>query len=470
MEEISIKDLLGILRRRLLFIILIPLLVTVAAGAYLFTTYVPVYTAQAKLYILLDYTDSTGTIRYDVSTSTSFANDYKELIQMPEVLAETASRLGMSELPEDLEINVAAVSNTRILNVDVTSITPELSMNVANTISGVFCEYVSSLTKSDSISVASDAQLPIEPSNASNPIKYTAFACLGTLALVIFAVLALAMMNTRVTSDMDIETQLDLGVLARVTGYQKEMEAYRKQRGPEKKTLYESVSERTRENIKTLSLNMQFAAMGKELRRLVVTSTIPSEGKTSMGIMLATQLGMEGKRVCMVDMDFRAPKLGKYLGRRGSRDLLDCLTGRAALDEVIIPTPMANVYFVDNYHHTTIASRMDQSPEFAKFTDALLERFDVLMFDTAPIGMFIDAASLAAKADGVIYVCAENHVEIGHMREAVEQLRKVNANILGVAFNFIQHSKNSYGYYGGRYNRYNRYERYKDKTDKDVRA
>lgn len=111
MEEISIKD-FAILRRRLALPIVIPLVATAGAAGYFYYYAKNEYTAEAKLYVLIDYQDSTGDVRYDVNTSTSFAGDYRQLIKTHEALAAAAGKLGVKDL-DGLKIDVASVSNTR---------------------------------------------------------------------------------------------------------------------------------------------------------------------------------------------------------------------------------------------------------------------------------------------------------------------------------------------------------------------
>ena len=93
--ELSLDDILKALKKKLALLIIIPILVAVAAGYYVQNYTVDRYTAEAKLYTLFDYVDTTGTIRYDMSSSSSFASDYKELIQTPDTISLVSCVLGI---------------------------------------------------------------------------------------------------------------------------------------------------------------------------------------------------------------------------------------------------------------------------------------------------------------------------------------------------------------------------------------
>ena len=449
--ELSLDDILKALKKKLALIIIIPILVAIAAGYYVVNYTVDRYTAEVKLYTLFDYVDTTGTVRYDMSSSSSFASDYKELIQTPNVINETCRRLGWMEWPEEMEIDVEAVTGTRIINVSVTDVDPELSMKATNVLATVFLEYVRNLMQNDSISIASEAVLPEEPSNGGR-IKYVILAYAAALVMVMGVVIMLEMLNTRVRSDGDADVKMHVNVLSRIEGYKKEMNAFLKRRRGAGGNLLESMNEYTRESIKKLALNLQFATMGEPLHTLTVTSTTPSEGKSSISLMLAIEMANEGKRVLIVDMDYRSPMIGRYLGRRTKKDIMDYLSGTARLQDVVMKTSVANLFFVDNNHHMAVNTRLDATDAFDEFVADAKQYFDLIIFDTPPLGLFIDAASLAAKSDGALVVVADGRIERKNLEKVFAQLKQVNAKLLGIAFNFVHHKeKSTY------YNKYYRY-------------
>ena len=460
MEEemsLSLGDMVKALKRRWYLMIIIPIIVAVLANFYVTHYTVDVYTAQVKLYTLFDYVDTTGTTRYDLSSSAYFVNDYKELIQAPEVMRETCSRLGWPGWPGGMSVGVSAVQDTRFITISVTGLNPEMCMQAANMLGQVFSEYIRNMLNQDSVHVAVEATLPTWPSNGGRG-SMVPMAALGSLVLVAFALVALEILNTKVRSDSDADVRFKTNVLSSVFSYKKEMDTFLKKHMSRESNLLACMNEYTQESIKKLALNIQFAAMGEPLRTLTVTSTTPKEGKSSVSLMLACELASQGKNVLIADMDYRSPMIGRYLGRRNKKDIMDYLNGSAKLTEVVTRTNTPNLFFMDSNHRMAVNANLDS---FGRFLEECKQYFDLVIFDTSPLGMFIDAASLAAKTDGTIVVVADGRVERKDLTKVLGQLEQVKARLLGLVFNFVNHKEKSYYY--------NRYYRYGDQHKSERR-
>jgi capsular exopolysaccharide synthesis family protein len=434
-----------------LILIAIPLIVATVVGTYYYSYAKNQYTAVAKLYVIIDYKDSMGTMRYDISTSTSFAGDYQELITSHEVLSAAAKELNVANL-DDLVIKVSSKANIRVINLSVTGADAAFTTSAANKISEVFIDYLSSITETKSVNIASKALVPVVPSGPKRA-QNTALAFAVSLLLTAVVLIAVSVLNTTLRTSEDVESALHLPVLARVAGYKKEMDKFLSRKDA-RKPLFYSVSYDTRESIKTLAMNLQFASGGETVKTLAVTSATPNEGKSTVSVMLATSLAEEGKRVLLIDMDFRNPSLGKYLGVRNRQDIVDVLQGNAKIDKVITETNVKNLYMVDSSHKRVLISNVVQSPQYREFLNVVNRNFDCVILDTPPIGFFIDSAILASVADRTLIVIAAGRVERALGKEIVGQLQKANAAIAGVALNFVDERHSHYGYAYRRYHYY----------------
>ena len=330
-------------------------------------------------------------------------------------------------------------------------------MQAANMLGQVFSEYIRNMLNQDSVHVAVEATLPTWPSNGGRG-SMVPMAALGSLVLVAFALVALEILNTKVRSDSDADVRFKTNVLSSVFSYKKEMDTFLKKHMSRESNLLACMNEYTQESIKKLALNIQFAAMGEPLRTLTVTSTTPKEGKSSVSLMLACELASQGKNVLIADMDYRSPMIGRYLGRRNKKDIMDYLNGSAKLTEVVTRTNTPNLFFMDSNHRMAVNANLDS---FSRFLEECKQYFDLVIFDTSPLGMFIDAASLAAKTDGTIVVVADGRVERKDLTKVLGQLEQVKARLLGLVFNFVNHKEKSYYY--------NRYYRYGDQHKSERR-
>jgi capsular exopolysaccharide synthesis family protein len=453
MTELTLKDILGIILRKIHWVVLAAVLVTLAIWGF-YSMQPDVYTAEASLYALMNYTDSTGTVRYDITASSSFAGDFKELIKTPQVLDATSKALSVDALPKGAKIAVESVAGTRIIKILTTYTDAEESMRITNTIADVFAEYVGKLTKSDSISIASKAVLPKAPSGPRR-VQNSLIAFFITFFLGAMTVLAVAVLDTKVRSDQMIVDRLNLNVLAQVQDYTKVFDKFKRQPREGGSTLYQCLSDGIREQIKLLSLNMRFAAMDEPLKSIMMVSTTAQEGKSSLSTMLASQLAEDGKRVVMIDLDFRHPTLGRFVGVRGKYDLVNYFEEKCTINQLIVRTPIPNVFIIDARQRSSMATRIFESRKFDDLLEQLYKAFDTVIIDSPPIGLFVDGAVLSTKTSGVILVVADGRVDIKNLEDTVNQLRRGNANILGCVLNLInrRNMKNRYSHYYY-YNRY----------------
>ncbi len=451
MEEISVKQVVRTLYKRLWLILVVPIVVALIVGVYFY--YQPnVYTAKTALVVAVTYQDSTGQLRVDTSAGTSFASDYKALFERSPVIENAAAELHLENLGSIVKLDVVNVPNTRIVEVHATGENRFVCADVANTTSRFFKTYIQDFMRVDSVSISKEAEVPTTPSGPART-RNTMLAFVLSMVACVGIILMLEMLNTKVKDESQVREMLDIPVLGNVIGYRKEMTSYMEEEGPQVNHLLSYVSDATRESVKTTAANIMFSSLDHPLRSLVLTSTTPSEGKSTLSVMLASLYAEEGKRTLLVDMDFRNPTLGRLLKRRNRHDIIDCLSGNKQLQDVITPTGVENLYFIDNSHQATMLSRVVMSDSFSQFMQQAQSMFDLIIFDTPPLGMFVDAALLASKVDGAILTVARNVVELDDVRGVLDQLEKSNATTLGAIINFVQPVK-GHGYYDKRYGRY----------------
>lgn len=158
--------------------------------------------------------------------------------------------------------------------------------------------------------------------------------------------------------------------------------------------------------------------------------------------------------VLMIDMDFRNPSIGRYMGMRNQKDTLDYINKRATFDDIAFTTSVRNLAMIDASHKSAVSVNVIQSTGFRRLIEEARKRYSYVILDTPPLGMFVDAAVLSKHTDGVLLVVASGRVERELAREVVDQLGKADAKALGVALNFINRkSGNEYRYRGSRYYR-----------------
>jgi polysaccharide biosynthesis transport protein len=186
---------------------------------------------------------------------------------------------------------------------------------------------------------------------------------------------------------------------------------------------------------------------GERPKLLLITSALANEGKSTVAANLARTLALGGSRVLLVDADLRRGYLHDLLKMRVAPGLADLLERPNDLDAIIQSDSLPNFAFlsrgknVPNPGDLFLSSKLDQI--FAR----LRERYDYVLIDSSPVFAADDAASLAPKADGTLFVVRNRFSPAGAVKEALELLGQRQVRVLGLVFNRADPSARSYYYY-----------------------
>lgn len=198
------------------------------------------------------------------------------------------------------------------------------------------------------------------------------------------------------------------------------------------------------EAYKTLRTNMNFIFRNNKYKKLVVTSSIPGEGKSSVSINLARVLAENGTRVILIDCDMRKPMLHKYLRaqRFRTRGLSTVLSGISTLEDSV-------AIFSDLQFDLMTAGPIPPNPtellaseEMEHLLDLLAKQYDYVICDTPPVSVVTDAAILSQYNAGVILVVRQKYATFKQAKKAKQNLENVHADILGCVLNQYDVSKN----------------------------
>lgn len=192
----------------------------------------------------------------------------------------------------------------------------------------------------------------------------------------------------------------------------------------------------TSEAYRTLRMNLQYAALDRTLRTLLVTSPGPGEGKTTCLANLAVTIAQGERRVIIVDCDLRRPRLHELFGFDNSAGLTTMMVQDNALNAPPLrQTPIADLRILSSGPQPPRPSDLLGSQRMDKVIAKLLEDADMLLFDAPPVMAATDAAVLSTKVDGVLLVVSAGETKREHADQAIERLRKVNAHVLGAVLN-----------------------------------
>lgn len=194
------------------------------------------------------------------------------------------------------------------------------------------------------------------------------------------------------------------------------------------------------EAVRHLRTSLMLSASGQPPRTLVITSPNPREGKSTISLNLAASLAQGQRRTIILDCDLRRPRLHQAFKVPSRPGLTNYLTGGATPEEIILPTPVENLWFVPAGPVPPNPAELLHSPRFRTFLAQLQQDYQHILLDTPPVLGFSDARILAALADGVLLVVKHQGTTRDSGRLARQLFAQVRAPLLGLVLNQVHYN------------------------------
>jgi capsular exopolysaccharide synthesis family protein len=215
----------------------------------------------------------------------------------------------------------------------------------------------------------------------------------------------------------------------------------------------ENLSSRVAEAYRVLRTNIQFASLDKPVKTILLTSSAPSEGKSTTAANLAVAFAQTGSRVLLIDADLRRPTLHRMFGLSNQVGLSSLLLQSVASEVVLRSVNIPNLRVITSGPIPPNPAEMLGSTRMRDTLGNLATSFDYIVIDTPPTLAVADSAILSSMVDGVILVVSTSEVSADKIQRAKAQLDGVKANLLGVVLNGLEHDPQEdyyYYYYGPR--------------------
>lgn len=207
------------------------------------------------------------------------------------------------------------------------------------------------------------------------------------------------------------------------------------------------------EAYKSIRTNIMFSIAHKGCKKIVISSSLENEGKSTGAVNIAISLAQTDLNVLLIDTDLRKPKIHMFFEMNASPGLTHVLNGMNTLAEAVRHTPYAHLDVLCAGVIPPNPSEILAGESFAELMDVLQEKYDYIIIDTPPINLVSDALPVIKHSDGVVLMVRSGKATYPDVDNAIHNLEFIDAKVLGLVLNGV--SPNSGGYGGNK--RYGKY-------------
>lgn len=443
----DLQTYLGIVRKHWRVVPLVVLIVVAATASI--TYLIPrQYESQLQFFVSTVDTSDNSQLAQGSTFLQQRVKSYSQLLTAPVVLQPVVKDLKLHTTANELARQVSAdiPTDTVLIDVTVRDPNPAQAQKIASSIGEHFpatiarIETVSSKANSP-VKVTVTKPPTFQPNPVSpRPIQNLALALVFGLLLSLGIALLRHTLDTRVRSKEDVDNLVEDIPTIGLIPYDSDATTnpLLREAGP---------SSMRSESFRALRTNMAFIGTGERRQTIVMTSSIPGEGKTTTTANLALVLAQTGASVCLIEADLRRPRLLEYFGLEGTVGLTDLLIGRADLADVLQPFGRQELVLLGAGEIPPNPSELLGSPAMRECLQELASKFDYVLLDAPPLLPVTDAAVASTLADGAIMVVGSALVTRDQLTAGLERLQAVNARVLGIVLNRLPRNVSGGHYY-----------------------
>ncbi|HZL36550.1 MAG TPA: polysaccharide biosynthesis tyrosine autokinase [Tepidisphaeraceae bacterium] len=220
--------------------------------------------------------------------------------------------------------------------------------------------------------------------------------------------------------------------------------------------IFEAPHSMIAEQFRQVRTRLQHTASLDTTRSILVTSCSPEDGKTTVAVNLAAGLALNGRRILLVDANFRRPNLHNVFNLENEVGFGDVLNSLDFFEEAVRETEVPNLSVLSSGQKPSNPTELLESQLLIDFIERALEEYDHVIFDSGPLLMVSDSIALAPRVDGVITVVRARGNSRGMLGRLRDELRRLKAEHLGIVLNAVR--VHNGGYYGPMIKNYYAYQ------------
>lgn len=435
-------------------------------------SYVPRYTSTVVFSVSATFHSTT-----DIEDSSSYldnfaaqvlATTFPYIIRSENAAYLLSARLGTSAIRPHLSAESTAES--ALFTMRATGTDPEEVYTVLMAAVDIYPQAAASVLGDTQLIVLDEPLGPPEkPDNVNDAVSYGVRRSVIGFVAGIVLIFLLSLTRKTLHSAEDVRKLVNLNCLSYVPTVK--LKKRSNQTNASISILNPRIDPSFNESFRNLRVKIKRLMRSQNARILLITSTIPNEGKTTTAINLALSLASEGKRVVLIDGDLRKQTLKGALGiSQKSNGLVEVLSGECK-EQPIIKVPGTAMFLLCGDKTVDQTQPLLDSRQMQQLLTTLKEQMDYVIIDSPPAGVMADAATIAKHADACLYVVRQDSASTSEILNAIESISAAGGNLIGCVMNRTLAGSTRYGYgskytggysysYGNKYASYGYHRKY----------
>ena len=425
------------------------------AGARM--VYHPIYTSSSTFIVKSRNSAGHDRNQYNSAVTAQLGKVFPYLLTSDLMTKLVAEDLGTDGVPG--KISAEALEETSLITIRAEASKAKLSYDILQSVVRNYPEVSAYVTGDLDMELMDETGVPSEPSNPPRFRQYAALGGLAAIGVVLIILFLYAVTRMTVRSEKDLKVLFNVPALGSVPQVRFKKRSGRKDKRvavDEKNIPYFFI-----ESFRTIRNRLEKEASENRLKTILVTSSLPSEGKSTVAANLAVSLAHKDRKVILVDADLRNPSVGKVLG------LPSVKAGTAEVLRWEVPLEKALVPYANNEKllilpgHGSLGNPTELLNREAAhgLWERLKKMADYVIIDTPPSAVVSDASIIAKYTDGAVFVVRQDYAKLDSLQEGMEMLAGTGTRVVGTVLNGTEASVFSGGY-GYGYYQYGRYGRY----------
>lgn len=453
--EDFIPDFLNALKRLYMVPIILSIVFALLLLLYVRATFDPQYKASATLTVSVANASPQSSPTYSVSLAKQLSATFPYIFSSDALSNMIKQDLGTNSVGGT--IYASAIGETNLFTIDVTARDPQTAYNVL--ISAINnCTKVADFVVGDTVTtIISEPEIPLSPANTFSYKSIIVYGALIGAAIGLILVAISTRIKTTIKDSEDVKSILNIKSLGSIQNIGR--------RGRGEGVLIEVAAPNTpkdfSDSVRLLRSRVDRACSEKDYKVILISSSMPGEGKTTVASNLAMSFALSGKKTVLLDCDIRKPSSFNAMTNGVENGIVEYLSGNASMEDIVCEAA-DNLLLINAKKPSDDAAEMLGTDRMKQLLDELKEIADYIIIDSPPASVIADAVVLGDLADCIVFVVRQGYTKKYRVLDGITHLSTCKAELLGYVMNTAGSAGSGYGAYGryGRYGKYGKYGKY----------